>query len=74
MSKLSPEVKVLLDAYYSVYPVSGEYAYQGERLSIAAVLRVLIDKAENFYDPSEGKTAAVLVNDILKIVEELEQF
>lgn len=46
-----------------------------DKRSLAAyILRILTDKAETFCDPSEGKTAAVRVDDILKIVEELEQF
>lgn len=62
---MTPSISDLLSAYYSVYPISGEYAYQGERLSIAAVLRVLIDKSDS---------QVISVDDILKIVEELEEF
>lgn len=64
MSNLSPQAQEIVDAYEST---ADKYK------ALAAVLRALTDEAENFYDPCEGKTAAVRVDDILKIVEELEQ-
>lgn len=66
--------KEILDAYYSVYPVSGRYADEGERLGIAAVLRVLIKKSTIADVAYTGTEVVVLVNDILKTIAELEQF
>lgn len=60
-------VSEILKIYHSVYPVSGEYAFQGERLGIAAVLRAVVQDriyTAEYIDP----------NEILKIIEELEEF
>ena len=63
MTDLSSQAQAIVDAYEST---ADKYK------ALAAVLRALTDEAENFYDPCEGKTAAVRVDDILKIVDELE--
>ena len=63
MTDLSSQAQAIVDSYENT---TDKYK------ALAAVLRALTDEAENFYDPSEGKTAAVRVDDILKIATELE--
>jgi hypothetical protein len=64
----------ILKIFNSVYPVSGEYAFEGERLGIAAILRAIAE--QNTYPGIEvGETDEVVrIDDILKIVDQLEQF
>ena len=65
MTDLSPQSQVIVDAYEST---ADKYK------ALAAVLRVLV-KQSTFADVAVNRTEEViLVNDILKIVEELEQF
>lgn len=67
MTDLSPQAQAIIDAYENT---TDKYK------ALAAVLRALIDEeAETLHDPyGYGKVGAVLVDDILKIIEELEQF
>ena len=65
MTDFSPQSQAIVDAYEST---TDKYK------ALAAVLRVLV-KQSTFADVAVNRTEEViLVNDILKIVEELEQF
>jgi hypothetical protein len=64
---------ILLNAYYSINQNNSRwYDGDGPALQIAAVLRALIKhKSENVYDANDGKVNVVRVDEVLKIIEEL---
>ena len=65
MTDLSPQAQAVLDAF------NGYHEMVNRRVKIAAVLRALTEYSVMFYDPDEYADA-VRVDDILKIVKELE--
>jgi hypothetical protein len=66
MTNLSPQAQAIIDAADEVFSNGGTI-----REGFAAALRALTEYSEMFYDPDEYADA-VRVDDILKIVKELE--
>lgn len=69
---LSPAAQAVVDAANGACSYGADDVLNDSRQIAAAVLRVVADQGENFYDPHDGKTSAVRAEWILAIAAELE--